>query len=109
VSNLPLTADADGVVVTVKLTPRARRAGIEGIAGEPGVGGERPVLKLRVTAPPEDGKANAAMIELLAKSWRLPKTAFTIVSGETQRLKRVHVRGTPASLLSDLTARMERI
>jgi hypothetical protein len=91
----------DGLVVLVKLTPRARRARIEGMASEPGPQGPRPVLKLSVTAPPEDGKANAAMIELLARSWRVPKSAFTIIGGATHRLKRVAVRG-PAPLIRRL-------
>ncbi|HEX2083242.1 MAG TPA: DUF167 family protein, partial [Xanthomonadaceae bacterium] len=80
---LPLAPTQDGVVVTIKLTPKARGAGIEGVVEEPGPDGLRPMLKLRVTEPPESGKANAAMIALLAKSWRLPKRAFTIVSGDT--------------------------
>jgi uncharacterized protein (TIGR00251 family) len=96
---LPLAPTQDGVVVTIKLTPKARSAGIDGVVEEPGPEGPRPMLKLRVTAPPEGGKANAAMIALLAKSWRLPKHAFTIVAGDTSRLKRVHVAGDPQSLL----------
>lgn len=88
----------DEIVVLVKLTPRARAARIEGVASEPGPQGPQSVLKLSVTAPPEGGKANAAMIELLAKSWHLPKNAFTIVGGATHRLKRVAVRGSAAQL-----------
>lgn len=91
----------EGLVVLVKLTPRARSARIEGVTSEPGPQGPQPVLKASVTAPPEDGKANAAMIELLAKSWRLPKSAFTILGGATHRLKRVAVRG-PASQIRRL-------
>lgn len=103
---LPLAAAADGVVVTVKLTPKSGRACIDGVALEPAPEGARPVLRVRVTAPPEGGKANAALIELLASSWRLPKRALTIVSGETARVKRIHVRGTPAVLLRELAAHM---
>ena len=40
-----------------------------------------------------------AIIALLAKSWRLPKRAFTIIAGDTSRLKRVHIAGNPQSLL----------
>lgn len=103
---LPLAPTQDGVVVTIKLTPKARGAGIEGVVEEPGPDGLRPMLKLRVTEPPESGKANAAMIALLAKSWRLPKRAFTIVSGDTSRLKRVHVAGDPQSLLRAIAAQI---
>lgn len=92
--------------MTIKLTPRARGAGIDGIAEEPAPEGTRAVLKVRVGEPPEGGKANAALIALLAKAWRLPKTGFTIVSGGTSRLKRVHVAGRPQDLLSHIAARI---
>jgi uncharacterized protein (TIGR00251 family) len=104
---LPLAPTEDGVIVSLKLTPKARSAGIDGIAEEPGPDGPRALLKLRVTEPPEGGKANAAMIALLAKAWRLPKRDLTLVAGETSRLKRVHVAGAPQALLRDLTARLQ--
>ena len=106
-AGLPLSQTAEGVVVAVKLTPRAGRAGIDGVAQEPGPDGNRPVLKVRVTAPPEDGKANAALIALLAKAWRLPKTALTLVAGETQRQKRILVRGDSAALMAAITQRLK--
>jgi uncharacterized protein (TIGR00251 family) len=104
---LPLSPTPDGVVVTIKLTPKARSAGIDGIVEEPGPDGPRAMLKLRVTDPPESGKANAAMIALLAKSWRLPKSTFAILSGETSRLKRVHVAGDPQTLLRAITPHLQ--
>jgi uncharacterized protein (TIGR00251 family) len=104
---LPLSPTPDGVVVTIKLTPKARSAGIDGIVEEPGPEGPRLMLKLRVTDPPESGKANAAMIALLAKSWRLAKSNFTILSGETSRLKRVHVAGDPQALLRAITPHLQ--
>jgi hypothetical protein len=104
---LPLAPTADGVIVSIKLTPKARSAGIDGVVEEPGPDGPRPLLKLRVTEPPEGGKANAAMIALLAKAWRLPKRAFTLVAGDTSRLKRIHVAGAPQALLHDLTSRLQ--
>lgn len=104
---LPLAPAADGVIVTVKLTPRARSAAIDGVGEEPGPRGAQSVLKVRVTAAPESGKANAAMIDLLARSWRLPKTAFAIVSGDTSRLKRVHITGETPALLREISQRIE--
>lgn len=64
-------------------------------------------LKVAVTAPPEDGKANAALIALLGKAWKLPKSAFEIVGGATDRRKTLLLRGDSASLLAALTARLE--
>jgi hypothetical protein len=104
---LPLAPTADGVIVTIKLTPKARSSGIDGVVEEPGPEGPRSLLKLRVTEAPESGKANAAMIALLAKAWRRPKRDFTLVAGETSRLKRVHVAGAPETLLRDLSSRLQ--
>jgi uncharacterized protein (TIGR00251 family) len=104
---LPLAPTEDGLIVTIKLTPKARGAGIDGVVEEPGPDGPRSMLKLRVAAPPEGGKANAAMIALLAQAWRLPKRAFTIVSGGTSRLKRVHVAGDPQALLRAIAPHLE--
>lgn len=104
--DLPLQPVADGVIVSVKLTPKSRREGIEGVSVEPGRSGPECVLKVRVAAPPEDGKANAALIALLAREWRLPKTALTLASGATQRLKRIHIKGDPASLAAVLKAHL---
>ena len=51
-----------------------------------------------MTAVPEGGKANAALLKLLAKTWKLPKTSLTIASGATSRRKVVHIAGDPAVL-----------
>ena len=95
------------MIVSVKLTPKARNTGIDGLAEDIGPEGARSVLKLRVTDPPESGKANAAMIALLAKSWRLPKSSFTVIAGETSRLKRIHIAGAPQTLLRTITAHLQ--
>ena len=64
----------------------------------------RPHLIVRVSAAPEDGKANTAVIKLLSKQWRIPKSAVTIASGATSRRKILHVAGDPDRLLLDLGA-----
>lgn len=91
----PVTAVADGVRLAVRLTPKASRNAIQGTAPEADGG---VVLKASVTTVPEDGKANAALIALLAKAWRLPKGSFTIVAGATDRRKTIHVAGDPDQL-----------
>jgi len=55
-------------------------------------------LKAAVTAPAEDGKANRAVIELLAAEWRLPKSTFEVMRGAAARDKTVSIAGEPASL-----------
>ena len=84
----------------MRLTPRARADRIEGLAAD--AEGE-PVLKAAVTAPPEKGKANAALVALLAKAWRLPKSAIAISAGASGRRKSVAIAGDPQELLKRLT------
>ncbi len=55
-------------------------------------------LKATVTAVPEAGKANTALLKLLAKTWKLPKTSLSVASGATARHKVVHIAGDPAAL-----------
>ncbi|MBI3710642.1 MAG: DUF167 domain-containing protein [Proteobacteria bacterium] len=97
---MPLTPTADGVLLVVKLSPKSGRDAIVGVAVEPGQA--QPVLRVRVTAPPAEGQANAALIALLAKQWRLPKTSITIAGGAMQRVKRLHISGDPLALLRDI-------
>lgn len=109
----PFVAVSDGVLVTLKVTPRARRAGIDGIAalaGEGGRAGGQPAaaLKVRVTAAPEDGKANDAVIALLARYWRLPRRDLTLVAGAADRLKRFHIAGEPGPLKARLDSYLEQ-
>lgn len=90
-----MSAAPDGVRVAVRLQPGARRNGVDGLVAtaEGGV-----ALKARVTAPPEGGKANAALIALLAKAWRLPKGTLRIDRGQSDRNKLLHVEGEPKVL-----------
>lgn len=78
------------VVVAARVTPRSSREAIEGV-------GEAGELRVRVTAPPADGAANAAAIKLLAKTLGLPKRAVSLVSGATSRHKRFRLDGASAA------------
>ena len=102
-SALPVEPASEGVRIFVRLQPRARRAAIEGIVTE---ADGRVALKVAVTAPPEDGKANAALVALLGRSWRLPKSAIEIVGGATDRRKTLLLRGDPASLRALISAHL---
>lgn len=79
----------------MRLTPKASRNRIEGVVADVDGGG---ALKVSVTAPPEDGKANAALIALLAKSWKLAKRNFTITVGATDRRKLLFIEADPEQI-----------
>jgi uncharacterized protein (TIGR00251 family) len=95
------SATRDGVRVFVRLAPKASANRIAGIAAEPDGG---TVLKVMVTAVPEDGKANAALIKLLAKAWRIPARDIGIVQGAADRRKMLHVAGDAGALTARLAA-----
>lgn len=98
---VPFGVVDDGVVIAVRLTPKASANAIRGIAQD---SDGSSFLKVAVTAPPEDGKANAAMLKLLAKTWKLPKTSLTVASGATSRRKVVHIAGNGPALYAMLEA-----
>jgi uncharacterized protein YggU (UPF0235/DUF167 family) len=76
--------------IAVRLTPRGGADRIEGWT-EDAAG--RPLLKVRVAAPPVEGEANAALEKLLAKALGLPKSAVMVAAGTTARIKQVNVDG----------------
>ena len=76
----------------LRVTPNAGRDVIEGFER---LSDGTEVLRLRVAAVPDRGKANAAVVALLAKALHVPRSAITLVSGETARLKTVEIAGDP--------------
>lgn len=76
---------ADGVLIDILVHPRASQARIGPVHGDR--------LKIAVTAPPVDGAANAAVIELLARHLKRPRRDLAIAGGAGSRQKTVHVRG----------------
>ena len=101
----PFLAVADGVRVRLKVTPRAAAERIGGLQAEADGG---LALKVAVTAVAEDGRANQAVIALLAKSWRVPKRDLTILQGAADRRKVLHVAGDPAELMPCLAASLSQ-
>lgn len=97
--SLPFEPHTGGVRLHVKLTPKAAANRVGGVAASPGGG---VLLKASVTAAPENGKANTALIKLLAKTWRRPKTSFSLLSGATARRKTFLVEGEPDALFAVL-------
>src|SRR5262245_56397620 len=82
---------AEGCVLPVRAQPGARRAGIQGE--------QNGALKVAVTAPPEDGRANQALTELLRDELGLKRWQVELLSGQTSRDKRFLIRGLSAAEL----------
>ena len=95
----PYAATQDGVRLALRLTPRASRNGVDGIADD---AEGRPVLRLRLVAPPVEGAANKALIAFLAKTLSLRKADITIRYRETSRVKILHLTGASAAILHKL-------
>ena len=85
---IPIRDTEAGVTFAVKVQPRAKKNAITGEMGD--------ALKLALTAPPVDGRANAACIEFFANLLDVPRSSVTIASGETSRNKVIRVAGVTA-------------
>ena len=88
-----------GLHLQTRVTPKAARNAIGDVVAD---GQGSGVLKVAVTAVPEKGNANAAVIVLLAKSWKLRKTDIEVVRGATQRTKTILIRGGDQDLATRL-------
>jgi uncharacterized protein (TIGR00251 family) len=82
---IPVHETSKGITFAIKVHPRARKNAITGIIGD--------ALKLALTAPPVEGKANLAVIEFFADLFEIPRSSVTIASGETSRNKVVRISG----------------
>jgi uncharacterized protein (TIGR00251 family) len=89
--SLPVRATSDGIAFDVLVSPRASRARLGPVHGER--------VKVAVTAPPVDGEANAAVVEVIAKALGVARGAVTITAGLSSRRKTVAVRGIAAEVL----------
>lgn len=95
----PFNLTSKGVTVDVRLQPGASRNQIDGTARlDDGMA----VLRARVSAPPEKGKANEALARLLAKAWKLPKSSIELLKGQSDRRKTLLLRGGDRNLLASL-------
>ncbi|MCR5869893.1 MULTISPECIES: DUF167 domain-containing protein [unclassified Sphingomonas] len=79
-----------GLVIAVRATPRASKSVL--LPGTP------EHLAARIAAPPVEGAANAALIELVAKAFGVAKRDVTLIAGETARVKRLSIAGDPKTL-----------
>jgi len=85
-------------LLLIKAVPNAARSEIVGWFGD--------ALKIKLKAPPVDGKANAELCRFLAETLGLPKSAVTLATGETARQKRVRIEGLSAAELRQCIARL---
>jgi uncharacterized protein (TIGR00251 family) len=82
---IPISETSAGVSFAVRVHPRAKKNSITGELGD--------ALKVALTAPPVDGRANEACVEFFAKLLKVPRSSVSIVSGETSRRKVIRVAG----------------
>src|SRR5436305_12706530 len=94
---IPIQESAKGITFAVKVHPRARKTAITGIVGD--------ALKLALTAPPVEGKANMAVIEFFADIFKIQRSSVTIASGATSRLKVIRISGLSRERVGQILAR----
>lgn len=83
-----LRNSGERTTLTLHIQPGAKRTDVAGLHGD--------ALKIRLSAPPVDGKANAALVEFVADRLGLPKSAVRLIGGQTSRRKVLEVTGAPA-------------
>jgi len=97
----PWRVSGDAVLLSLRLTPKSSKDAVEGIEA---LSDGRRVLKARVRAVPEDGKANEAMLRLLAKWLDLPIRALSLSSGASGRTKVIRIEGAAQTVAARLEA-----
>jgi len=90
---IPVHDTPAGATFAVKVHPRAKKDAITGAVGD--------ALKLAITAPPVDGKANEACIDFFAKLLNVPRSSVTIAAGQASRNKVIRVAGLTAQQVRD--------
>jgi uncharacterized protein len=91
-----LATDDNGVILRLHIQPGAKKTEVAGLHGE--------ALKIRLAAPPVDGKANACLIAFLADQLDVAKSSISLISGDTSRAKRVRISGVDPALLKKVFA-----
>ena len=90
---IPIKESDGGITFAVRVQPRAKKDAITGELGH--------VLKISLTAPPIDGRANEACIEFLVKLLKVPRSSVTIASGQSSRNKVIRVAGVTGQYIRD--------
>lgn len=105
VASVPFAATRDGMRLAIRATPKSSADRILGLIAD-GRGGA--ALKVAVTAPAEDGRANAALVKLLARELVLKPGDVTVMKGMSTRSKVIAIAGDPARLAPMLRERLSR-
>jgi uncharacterized protein len=95
----PWTSTPDGLLLTVRLTPKGGRDALDGIAR---LADGRAVLKARVRAAASEGEANSALLQLIARTLAVPASSVSLVAGNTTRIKRLKIAGNAGALATNL-------
>jgi hypothetical protein len=98
---LPLREAADGVILKVRVTPRASRTEVAGLRTDEDGGMS---VQVKVTAPPDKGKANEAVIACLAAWLKLRRSDLAVIAGAAARNKSVRIAGEPGALRALIAA-----
>lgn len=98
-------ARADAVLLSVRLTPKASADAVIGIEDGP----DGPVLKAKVRAIPDKGKANKALIKLMAGWLKVPQSSLSLSSGSKSRFKTVEISGDPEELTALIAERLREL
>ena len=104
VADLPWQVAANGLALTVRLTPKGGRDAIDGVER---MADGRSVLKVRVRAAPSEGEANDALIRLMAKALGVAPRQVTLAAGATARIKRLEIAGAGPALAAALAGLVE--
>jgi len=94
---IPIHESRAGVSFAVKVQPRAKNNAVTGMIGD--------AIKLSLTAPPLEGRANQACIEFLANLLDVPRSSINIASGQASRRKTVHILGRS---VDEIARKLER-
>lgn len=95
----PWTIERDGLLLTVRLTPKGGRDAIDGIET---MADGRSVLKVRVRAAASEGEANAALLRVIAKAVGVAPRSVELIAGATSRIKRLRIDGAAQTLIAML-------
>jgi uncharacterized protein (TIGR00251 family) len=98
---IAVTDHAEGCVLSVRAQPGARKAGV--------LGEHNGALKVAVTAPPEDGRANKALVEALREALGVKRSQVELIGGQASRDKRFLIRGVPRKDLEKRVAALAAI